>query len=830
MENKLFGRLPYHRVIIGLWACIIMGLLAIACTFMYVAHKKMPDTYDLENPEFEQASVVYSDDLVELDRYFRKNRQWVKYEDLSPHLRDALIATEDHRYTSHSGIDAYGVARAVALAGSNGGGSTITQQLAKQFFTAQPSANIFRRVWQKMKEWVIAVEFERRYTKEEILAMFLNKFDFLNQGIGVGSAAKVYFGKPQEALTPPEAAILVGMLKSPNLYNPVRRPEAALQRRNTVLAQMKKNGFISDAQYNDYKQSDIDVSRFAQGENYSGLAPYFMAELKKHVRQLLSSEGIVKPGGESYDLDTDGLAIYTTIDSRYQRHAEAAMTKHMITQQKKYAQVWQNRDPWTYISPSDELTAAQKENQLRIRDAHLTQQVEATGLYKALRLEHLNDIITRIKNKIPDARLWEGDVDRLLKAEKDPTYLDKLIDIKYISQDQKSVYLQVLQLKEYQELKRASNKLRNAVTKAMNQKKQMTLYSYAGPVQKTMSPLDSIKYMNMFLQFGSVSIEPQTGYVRTWVGGTDYNIWKYDHVTSDRQVGSTFKPFLYTAALNNGISPCQKIRDMQYIIPANDPIFKLQKTWAPSNSRDKFTDEEITLKDALKESLNSASVWLVKQLESLAPIIDVAERMGIGKDKIPAYPAIVLGAPELSVLEMTGAYTTFANNGMTAKPIFIKSIEYEGVVIYESIIEQSRALKEDVNYAMVDLLKYAASSRSYALKTPFGGKTGTTNDHVDGWFMGISPNLVTGTWVGGDQQWIRFLSLNEGQGGQMARPYFIDFMQRIERDAKIGFDTDVDFYVPEGSHIITDCSLYEPLYKKEDALPDEFDIELDEIE
>jgi len=791
----------------------------------------MPDTEDLENPEFEQSSIVYSDDLVEIDRYFRKNRQWVKYEELSPNLINALIATEDHRFYQHSGIDAYGVARAAAHFGKNGGGSTITQQLAKQFFTARPSSNIFKRVWQKMKEWVIAVEFERRYTKEELIAMFLNKFDFLNQGNGVGSAAKVYFGKEQKDLTIPEAAVFVAMLKNPNYYNPIRRPENALRSRNVVLSQMRKNGYLTDQQFKEYKEEEMDMSNFLQGENYDGLAPYFMSELKKHIKQLLVTEGIVKPGGESFDLDTDGLEIHTTIDTRYQRHAEAAMTKHMSQQQKTFERVWKNRDPWTYISPTDDLTSEQKENQLRIRDAQLSHEVEKTEIYQNMRYKYLNKIIESIKKKEPEARLWEGDVARLTKAENDKTYLTGLLDIDYISKEQLNVYLRILKLPEYNDLKTANRKLKNAVAKVMNEPRKMTLYSYEGPIERTMTPLDSIKYMNMFLQLGSVSIEPQTGYVRTWVGGTDYNLWKFDHVTSNRQVGSTFKPFLYTAALNNGISPCQKVRDMQYIIPANDPIFKLPKTWDPSNSRDEFTDEEITLKDALKESLNSASVWLVKQLESVVPIIDVAEGMGIEKGKIPAYPAIVLGAPELSVLEMTGAYTSYANNGMATKPVFIKKIMHEGIVLYESTIEQTRVIKEDVNYAMVDLLKHAASSRAYALKTEFGGKTGTTNKHVDGWFMGITPNLVTGTWVGGDQQWIRFLSLNEGQGGQMARPFFIDYMQRVESDPAITFDTDARFPIPEGGiSITTDCSLYEPLYEKEEELPDEFGDEFENIE
>ncbi len=832
MEKKLFDKIPYRWILIFLWACLIVGLLIAGGLFKYVADTKMPDTEALENPEFEESSIVYADDLVEIDRYFRKNRQWVRYEDLSPNLVNALIATEDHRYHRHSGIDARGLLRAMAFLGSRGGASTITQQLAKQFFTDRPSNSTIKRIWQKMKEWVIAIEFERRYTKEEIIAMFLNKFEFVNQAYGVGSAAKIYFGKDQKELTIQEAAVLVGMLKNPIIYNPASRPEASLRRRNTVLAQMYRNGYIDEEMYASYRQEDIDMSAFHQGSTFNGIAPYFMAELKKHIKNLIVKEGLVKPGDIPFNLDTDGLEIYTTIDSRYQQHAEAAMIKHMKAQQKTFNRVWQGKDPWTYISPKEqkEWSEQEKEKKLKSRSAHLHRELLKTPLYRKLRFKYLNAIIVEITSLVPEARLWEGDIQRLIKAQKDPNYLSNLVDKAYISKKQKETYHKILKLPQYNALIQQYDQVNKDLQKEARRPHRMKLYSYDGEIEKTLSTIDSIKYMNMFLQFGSVSIEPQTGYVRAWVGGTDFNIWKYDHVTSNRQVGSTFKPFLYTAALNYGILPCQKVRDMQYIIPAGDPHFKLKDLWMPSNSHDTFSDEEITLIEALKKSLNSVSVWLIKQLESVQPVIDIAEAMGITKGKIPAYPAIVLGAPQLSVLEMTAAYSTFANNGMSSKPIVIKKIVHEGVVIYESSIEQSRAIKESVNYAMVEMLKYATSNRSYALNTEFGGKTGTTNDHVDGWFMGITPNLVTGTWVGGDQYWIRFLSLNQGQGAQMARPYFIDFMQRLEHDPKIAFDTKALFRRPIGSQIIVDCSSYESLYPKEEALSDEFVDELEDIE
>lgn len=832
MSKKLFGRVPYKWIYIAMWSIAVIGTIIVGALFKFVADTKMPNTEELENPTFEESSIVFSDDLVEIDRYFQLNRQWVRHEDLSQHLIDALIATEDHRFHGHSGIDAKGTARAFAFFGTRGGASTITQQLAKQFFTPERSRNPIKRVWQKMKEWVIAVEFERRYTKGEIIAMFLNKFDFYYLANGVASASKVYFGKEQKQLTVSEAAILVGMLKNPYYFNPVKFPERALNRRNTVLGQMYRNAFLSDEEYRQHLAEPIDVSQFNKGENYKGLAPYFMSELKKYIKNLMVTEGIVKPGGESYNLDTDGLEIFTTIDTRYQKHAEDAMKKHMIAQQKTFERVWKDRDPWTYIDPTSDLTTEEAERQLNIRDGNLSAQVEKTELFQNLKFQFLNDVIVSISEDIPKARLWEGDIKRLLRAEKDEDYLSELIDIDYINKEQRDTYLEILNSKEYPILKSQWKKLQSAVKRAANTPRMMTLYSHEGPIEREMTVIDSLKYMNQFLQLGSVSIEPQTGYVRTWVGGTNYNVWKYDHVTSNRQVGSTFKPFLYTAALNNGISPCHKIRDMQYTIPAGDH-FQLTRPWSPQNSRGEFTDEEITLKEALKESLNSASVWLVKQLESVQPIISIAERMGIGKGKVPKYPSIVLGSPELSVLEMTAAYATFANQGRTTKPIFIKRIEHDGVVIYESTIEQSRALPEDVNSAMVELLKFASSNHRYALKTDWGGKTGTTNLHVDGWFMGITPNLVTGTWVGGDLPWVRYLALDQGQGGRMARPFFIDYMKRVEADEDINFETDARFVFPEDMSITVDCSLYEPLYQKKDSVSDEFDEfedALDELE
>lgn len=826
-EQKLFDRIPYHYLIKGMWALVILGVVIFIGLFVHVANTKMPDTKELENPKFEESSIVYSDDGVELDRYFQRNRQWVKYEDLNPHIVDALIATEDWRFFKHSGIDAKGTARAFAFLGKRGGASTITQQLAKQFFTEKRSTFFPRRVWQKMKEWVIAIEFERRYTKEEIIAMFLNKFDFRYQANGIGAAANIYFGKNQKDLEIPEAAMLIGMLKNPSYFNPLSQEERTRNRRTTVLSQMKKYNIITDEEYKLYRDSPMDLSNFSRGEIYDGLSPHFLAELKKEVRAILKKNNITKPGGEEINIDTDGLKIYTTIDSRYQKHAEAAAREHMINQQNKFHRVWKDADPWEYIKDREDLSEDQINRIKRSRQRELSELIEKTDRYKKLRFQFLNDVIKAISNDIPNTRLWSGDITRLLQAEKDDQYLARLVKTGTIRKDQRDVYNQILSSPHWDKLRSQWNALRSKAKKDFNQPRKMKVYSYSGPIEMNMSPLDSIKYMFDHLQIGSISMDPATGYIKSWVGGSDYEKWKYDHVRSERQVGSTFKPFLYTAALNNAISPCMKIRDVQYTIPEGDE-FRLSESWSPKNTRGEFSGEEMTIKEGLKKSMNSVSVALLMELGSTLPIVSIAENMGITKGKIPNYPSIILGSPTLSVFDMTTAYSTFANDGKSPKPIFIKRIEYDGTIIYEEIPESKRVINSSVNYAMVELLKNASSFVSNQIESEFGGKTGTTNDHIDGWFMGISPTLVTGTWVGGERSWIRFLNINEGQGGQMARPFFVKYMQLLESDASIDFDTKAMFKVPEDL-IVTNCDAYEQLIPPDDDLDDEIEME-DEIE
>lgn len=793
------------------WLFLGVGLLFTFAIFVLVSFTKMPDTEELENPDYEQASIIYAADQTELGRYFSKNRELINFEEMNPHLINALVATEDERYFNHSGIDGKSTARAILFMGKRGGASTITQQLAKQFFTKR-SRSFIPRVWQKMKEWVIAVEFEKRYTKEEILAMYLNKFDFIHDSYGVASASKTYFGKPQADLTVDEAAILVGMLKNPWIYNPKRKPDNAAKRRNVVMRQMVKNKFLSPAEYETLKNKEIDLSNFKRSQHFEGLAPYFRATLTSYIKDLLNTDKYRKPDGTKYDIFEDGLRIYTTIDKDMQTHAEAAMYAHMPDVQKKFFSVWQNRDPWTYGADS---------RQKDIRIDALNKAVRDSERYLKMKNSFLGEVFNKITEKFPDARLWDADISRMLQEEADPRYLNKIKKQDFINGKQANTYKAILRDPLWQELKEKRRELDKSAQQIFNQEVQMRVFAYNEDGEKTvtMTPLDSIQYHHKHLQIGSVSMDPRNGYVKTWVGGIGNKYFKYDHVQSNRQVGSTFKPFLYATALAfHGISPCQKVKDVRHQIPAGDPNFGLLETWAPNNSDGKFTEEDLTLKDALKKSKNSISVWLVKELGSVELIRQLVDNMGIPKRKIPNAPSIVLGASQVNVLEMTGAYGAFANNGVFTQPIFLLRIEdKDGKVIYNAVPSRKKVLAEKYNDAMVKFLEHASSDHKWRLKTKeWGGKTGTTNDFVDGWFMGISPELVVGTWVGGTNNWIRFLSIADGSGGAMARPYFFEFMQRLERDPAIDIDHNAQFPQPEGELIVFDCDQYEQLVSSKD--------------
>lgn len=788
-----------------MWICLISGTFFIAAVFIMISFTKMPDTSELENPDLEASTIIYSWDNREISRLYSKNREIVKFEELNPYLVDALVATEDERFYRHSGIDARGTLRAIVNLSRKGGGSTITQQLAKQFFT-KGSKSFVKRVWQKLQEWVIAVEFEKRYTKQEIIAMYLNKFDFIYQSFGISAAAKNYFGKDQSELKLDEAAILIGMLKNPWFYNPKKYPENASKRRNVVLAQMLRNNMIDQEHYQDLISRPIDMSNFKRPVFYEGLAPYFKSTLTKYLKELLDKKKYRKTDGTAYDVYNDGLKVYTTLDFDMQFEAEEAMRKHMKQIQEKYRNRWNKLDPWTYVSPG-----ADGDKQIAYRKRFLTNAMKDSERYKKLRSRILGGTITKIKSKYSNARLWETDVQRMIQEEKSPGYLNGLISKDYINSEQAKTYRQILKDPLWRELKAQKVKLLKKARKDFNTKTRMNVFAHndEGEQTLTMTPLDSIKYHMEHMHMSSVAIEPETGYIRSWVGGIDNKYFKIDHVLVDNQVGSTFKPFLYATVISQqAMSPCVRVRDIPHEIPAGDPNFKLMETWAPDNADGKHTGEELNLKEALRLSKNSISVWLIKQLGSVELIRNLAANMGIDKKKIPNAPSIILGTPDLNVLEMTGAYATFANNGVFNEPSFILKIEdSNGKLIYSHVPKTRRVLSEKYNYAMVSLLEHASSAHSWRLSSQFGGKTGTTDDYVDGWFMGISPELVVGTWVGGENSWIRFRTLADGSGGAMARPYYFEIMKRLEKKGIL--NTEKRFEIPQGELLITDCELYD---------------------
>lgn len=819
-----FGKL----ILKWLWIAAISSVLILMALFVLVSFTKLPDIEELENPKFEYSTLIYTSDMQELGRYFKYNRDWVTFEELSPNIVHALISTEDKRFHRHSGIDIKGTIRAVAFLGRRGGASTITQQLAKLFFTHR-SSNIVKRIWQKMKEWMIAIELEKRYTKEEILAMYLNKFDFLYDSYGISAAANTYFGKDQSELNPEEAAVLVGMLKNPVLYNPKRFPENATKRRMVVLKQMERNDFLTRNEYDSLKYLPLDMSNFKRQEDSDGLAPYFRSELTKWLKNTLAQEKHQKPGGGSYNIYLDGLKVYTTLNSRVQRHAEQSVIEHMEVLQERYFNVWKGKDPWKYGADA---------NMRRIRTESLNSLVRNAERYKLLRDKLLTEISTSIAEDIDNTRLWDIDILRMIKEEKKTGHLAELVANSIISKKQSIVYKQILNSDFWSVLKQKWNALQDKAKDDFNKKVKMEVFAYnaEGVKDTVMTPLDSIKYHRMHLQAGMLAVDPANGHVKAWVGGIDHNFFQYDHVNSNRQVGSTFKPFVYsTAIFQQGISPCWKVEDKQYSIVPGDSNFGLIEKWEPSNADGKFSHERVTLYEGLRQSINSVSVWLMKELGNVDVVRDLAGNMGVPEEKIPRQPSICLGSADLSLMDMTGAYATFANNGVYNKPIFVTKIEDKnGRIIYNAIPEQRTALPEDYNYVMIDMLKYAARVLHHKFESELGGKTGTTNDFVDGWFMGVTPDLVVGTWVGGEDPWIRFLSLLNGQGSRMARPCFENLLTKLEKDPKADYDKTLRFSKPSNLQVEIDCNIYDQIQSRQlddrSNLPqkkDEFEEEFD---
>lgn len=821
-EPKEFSResrKPAHRKLVRwMWALTILGVLGIGSLFVFLSFQDLPTFEELENPKSNQASEIYAANGEVLGRYFIENRIPVSFEDLSPYIVEALIATEDERYYKHSGIDGEGLARVFAktfLMGnkSAGGASTITQQLAKMLFTEKPGSGL-ERIIQKFKEWIIAVKLERSYTKNEIMAMYLNKFNFINGAYGIKAASEIYFGQRQDSLRLEQAATLVGMLKNPALFNPIRRPDTTKHRRMVVLKQMQKNNFLTQVQYDSLRQLPLDMGRFNRKTHADGLAPYFRMELRKELNKILAKEECRKSDGTKYNIFSDGLKIYTTLDPVIQKHAEESMLEHMTQLQKKFWRTWKGRDPWNYNDPDKE--PEENERVIKAAQKTLKKDIQGTDRYQAMKRKILDPLVLEISKEIDGFKLREVDIDRMMSEEEKKGAITKLVSRKMIGTKLAVKYRKVMESNNWRDLKITYKKFQKEIERVFDEPVKMKVFAYNNAMEKdtTMSPLDSIRYHRMFLQLGSIAVNPITGHVKAWVGGINHRYFQYDHVTSLRQVGSTFKPFVYaTAIAQQGISPCFTVYDLPYTIHKDEGNFGLLEDWTPNNAGGEFSGEPFSLFKGLMYSKNTVSVFLMKQLGDVEPVRSLVDNMGLTKEMIPRQPSICLGSSDLTVQQLTGAYTTFANNGMYNKPIFLLRIEDKnGRLIYQEEPIERLALHPNPNFVMVQMLKKVMAQGLPGfggIKSEVGGKTGTTNDYVDGWFVGLTPDLVVGTWVGGDQNWIRFRTLNEGIGARMARPFYARLLKRIENDPDADYDPTRRFNIPSGDiGIVIDCELY----------------------
>lgn len=817
----------YRRIVKWMWGLTIFGILASIGMFIILSYQDLPSFDELENPKSNLASEVYAANGEVLGRYFYENRIQVSFNEISPFVEQALVATEDERYYQHSGIDFPGLMRVAVKTvllrqRSAGGASTITQQLAKMLFTETPGSGL-ERVIQKLKEWIIAVKLERSYTKQEIMAMYLNKFSFLNGAYGIKAASEIYFDESQDSLSIEQAATLVGMLKNPALFNPIRRVDTVKHRRMVVFSQMEKNNFITHTEYDSLRKLPLDMSNFMRKTHADGLAPYFRMELRKELYRILDKKENFKSDGTPYNIFKDGLRIYTTLDPVIQNHAEQAVMEHMTKLQKTFDKHWEGKDPWTYRDPLKELEELDAEDASRKRA--MKKLIRETGRYQDLRKVFLEDILKKVGNEIDGYELKDYEIERIINEESEKGTIARLVSRKMISKERATNYRTVLKSPNYTKLKGQWTAFQTKVRKVFETPTKMRVFTYDnGKMEKDtiMSPLDSIKYHRNFLQVGSMAVDPVTGFVKAWVGGINHKYFQFDHVTSERQVGSTFKPFIYATAIDQvGISPCYIVDDLPYTIHKGEGNFNLLSDWTPQNADGKFSLKPFTLFKGLQWSKNTVSVYLMKQLGDTRTVRSLVKGMGIDVDKqrangtlkIPKQPSICLGASDLTVMEMTGAYTTFANNGIYNKPIFITRIEdRNGNKIYEEVIEDRRALNPSSNYVMVQMMKNVMNQGLPGfggIKSELAGKTGTTNDYVDGWFMGMSPDLVVGTWVGGDDRWVRFRSLRLGIGAKMARPIYAKLIKRLENDPEADYDVKARFYRPPGDlGIELDCESY----------------------
>lgn len=836
-----------------MWTFAIALVISMFYLFFSINKGDLPTFEQLENPEYDLASVIYDANKVPFGKYFVENRETIKFDELSPNVLDALISTEDERFFEHSGIDVMALFRVafktvLLRQDSQGGGSTISQQLAKLLFE-RPSTRGMGKVKRtmvlvetKLKEWITAVKIEQRYTKEEIIAMYLNKFEFINGAHGIEAAAQTYFSKNQKDLAPDEAAVLVGMLQNPSLYNPRRFPKKAEERRNTVLYQMYKSDKITSEERDSLSKKEIVMDDFERKTMSEGPAPYFRSELTKWLRTLFIEKEIKKSDGTDYNIYTDGLKIYTTIDLSYQRNAEEAMQEHMKWNQERFWRVWRNKDPWTFEAD---------EYQKKIRAEVLEKRVKSSERYQKMRAVFLGEIIEKIRTREAEMPLNDPAIKALVRIDDGESDFSTELEEEYLKKKYKSNYEKLLKTNGWNDLKSKWEKLTTKYEADFDREVKMKVFDYEnGEVDTLMTPFDSVRFHNQHLQGSLLSVDPSSGYIKAWVGGINHKYFKYDHVNSRRAVGSTIKPFVYTTAISlMGFSPCQTFDDIQYTIAPGDASFNLLDEWSPANANGEFTGNKYNLYHGLLYSKNSITVRLVKEMGNVRVVkellrnvgIDTEEEIGNGQKAVPELPSISLGAVDLTLYDMVGAYTTFANNGTYTEPIFITRIEDKnGRVLYTGIPKRQSAINPLHNSVMVDMLQNNVGGKyGMGLKSKVGGKTGTTNDYSDGWFMGITPDLVTGVWTGGDDKWIRFLTLNDGQGYVMARPIFEKYMRKLEADTTAVFNTEAEFALPPaGFFDLIDCEKYKSVDAEveQDQIQqtknqrDEFEEEFDEFE
>jgi penicillin-binding protein 1A len=766
MSVRLFSR----TVIKTLWISFVGG------TFLFILYVflvsinfqnlfgEMPSLENLENPKSEEASELYTEDNVLLGKYFRENRTAIEFEKISPNLVNALVATEDSRFEEHSGIDLRGLLRVffkTLLGGQSnaGGGSTLSQQLAKNLFSTRSTkyqgslSNVpgLKTLVVKTKEWITAVQLERSYTKTEIMTMYLNTVDFGSNAFGIEVASRTFFDRSPDSLNVNEAAMLVGLLKAPTMFSPIENPGAALGRRNVVLDQMEKYGYLSTAQFDSLKKIPIYLRYNVENHN-QGLATYFRSLSTNFLITWCKERGL--------DLYSDGLRIYSTIDSRIQKHAEDAVAEHMTDLQKKFFAQWGKRNPW--------LDEKGKEIPNFIENA-----AKKTDRYRALKQIYGKDTL--------------------------------------------------------------------AIIREMKKPVKMSVFTWKNPsrqIDTLMSPYDSIKYYKHFLHTGFLAMDPHSGYIKAWVGGINHKHFKYDHVRQGkRQPGSTFKPIVYATALDLGYSPCYELPDLPVGFPTGD---KDNSVWTPQNSDGKFTGEMFTLRKAMANSINSITANLIRKVGP-ETVVEYAKRLGI-TSPLDAVPALCLGVSDVSLFEMVGAYGTFVNEGVYTEPFFITRIEDKnGNVLQEFIPKTIEALNEETAYMMIHMLRGATEEKGgtalglnqFGLLWQggeIGGKTGTTQNYSDGWFIGVVPKLVAGAWVGGDDRSIHFRSMDLGQGARMAMPIWGIFMQKIFKDKSLGIKQQ-PFPKPEKPlSVELDCKKYKKLNIQTDSagiiipnnIPDEF--------